>query len=232
MLKVLKDIFIQSRCEICGQVVSRGNFLCHDCKNKLSPVRHGYCFSCGQIYVLKEEPYLCLQCRQNPPSWHRLGFYGLYAGLLRQLLLEFKLAQKLSLGRILAFLFYEAYKMHGLERPDFILPVPMHRKKLRERGFNQSLELAKIFAQKIDVPVIKRGFEKQRHTPAQSTLNRAERLVNLKGSFLISTDVIRNKKILLLDDIMTTGTTLKECTQTLLQGGAKQVQVLFLARAG
>ena len=182
--------------------------------------------------MLKEKPYQCLQCRRDPPSWSGLGFYGLYAGLLKQLVLEYKFAQKLSLGRILAFLFHEAYKMHGLDRPDFILPVPMHRKKLRERGFNQSLELAKIFAQKIDVPVIRQGFEKQRHTPAQSMLNRTERLVNLKRSFLISSDVIRNKKILLLDDIMTTGATLKECSQTLLQGGAKQVQVLFLARAG
>jgi len=231
MLTALKDIFVQSRCDICGQVVSKGKFLCRDCQTKLSPVRYGYCVSCGQVYVLNENPYQCLQCREAPPSWSGLGFYGVYDGLLKQLILEYKFTQKLSLGRVLAFLLYEAYKWHGLDRPDFILSVPMHNKKLRERGFNQSLELAKIFARKIDTPVKRQGFEKQKHTPAQSILNRTERLANLKNSFLIPSDILRNKKILLIDDIMTTGTTLEECTHVLLQGGAKQVQVLFLARA-
>jgi ComF family protein len=232
MLELLKSIFFQSRCDVCGQIVAGSVFLCRDCMAALSPVQKGFCPFCGRVYAEGDAIYGCGQCRQKLPPWTGLGFYGLYAGLLQQLVLEYKFSHRLVLGKVLVFLLYQAYKVHGLEQPDLIVPVPVHWKRLRARGFNHCLELAKLLAPQIGAALVRDALVKIKHTPPQVELTARERKSNLKDSFQVVLNKVQGKKILLVDDVMTTGTTLQECTLALVQGGAKQVQVLFLARAG
>ena len=175
--------------------------------------------------------YICLACRTRPFSWDDMGFYGAYQGLLKELILEFKFKGDLGLGMVLGDLLAMACRMHGLTGNDILVPVPAHEKKLRERGFNQSLELTRILGRSLNIPVSKQALIKKVYTPAQSALARKERLKALKGVFLARRVQVESRRVLLVDDIFTTGSTLEECTRTLLKAGASKVQILFLARS-
>jgi ComF family protein len=139
------------------------------------------------------------------------------------------------------------YKFHGLRRlhtplgkllleiditaMDAIIPVPLGIKGLRERGFNQSLLLAKVISENAKIPLVMDGLMKIRETHPQVGLSAKERARNLKGAFIAKRD-FRGKKLLLVDDVMTTGTTANECAKELFKAGAEDVAALTLARAG
>jgi ComF family protein len=126
-----------------------------------------------------------------------------------------------------------AYSGWGLPPPDLIVPVPLHPRRLRERGFNQSGLLAGEFARRIKAPVSYDALRRKSQTLPQTRLNREERLRNVKGAFEISdAGKVRGRRILLVDDVFTTGTTLSECARTLKRkGGASEVHALTVTRA-
>jgi ComF family protein len=126
-----------------------------------------------------------------------------------------------------------AYSGWGLPPPDLIVPVPLHPRRLRERGFNQSGLLAGEFAHKIKALVSFDALRRKSQTLPQTRLNREERLRNVKGAFEISdAGKVRGRRILLVDDVFTTGTTLSECARTLKRkGGASEVHALTVTRA-
>ncbi|MBI4550369.1 MAG: ComF family protein [Candidatus Omnitrophica bacterium] len=115
---------------------------------------------------------------------------------------------------------------------DSAVPVPLDEKRLRERGFNQSEVLASLLAAGLELPV-RRSLKKIRATPPQSSLNRKKRLENLSGSFSVAEPArVQGKRVLLVDDIYTTGATANECARTLLAAGARSVHCFTLVRAG
>ncbi len=221
------------RCQVCGVVRDLGgdDLLCPSCIRELGFRSGGFCPGCGKIYALENVfPYPCLECQKNPPVWSALGFYASYQGLLRELILDFKFRGDLGLGQILGDLLVRAYKGHALFRPDLLVPVPAHETRLKERGFNQSLELARILGSKSGIKVDFRALTKDVLTQPQTTLEGRERLQALKNTFSADPGRVESRSIMLVDDIFTTGSTLKECTKTLHGAGAYEVQVLFLAR--
>ncbi len=121
----------------------------------------------------------------------------------------------------------------GLPAPDLVVPVPLHLKRLKERGFNQSGLLAGEFARKLGVPVSFDNIIRKNRTEPQTRLNRRERLKNVKGAFELSgAKSVRGRRILLVDDVITTGTTLSECARTLKRkGGASEVHAITVTRA-
>ncbi|MFP4128091.1 MAG: phosphoribosyltransferase family protein [Desulfonatronovibrio sp.] len=223
------------RCCVCSAVIVRpapGIILCPECSEKLRARRGGYCGMCARIYALEDEStYLCYDCRNLPFSWHGIAFFSVYQGLLKDIILRYKFNADLGLGKALGNFLAEAASLHPHEEFDCIVPVPLHYKRLRSRGFNQSLELARILGRRIGLPVLAEALIKTKHTPPQSSMNRKLRLKSLKKVFAVKGSQLENKKILLVDDIMTTGSTLEECTRSLLRAGAAEVRVLFLARA-
>ncbi len=234
LTRVLRREFLGRRCLIFGMVRDKEtgpDTMCPACLEKIKIRRRGFCPGCAKIYTLEEaSPYYCLDCRTRPFPWSGLGFFGPYQDRLRELILCFKFKGDLGLGRVLGGMLVQAGQYHGGVKADMVVPVPMHESKLKMRGFNQSLELARIFSASTGFQLQHRAMVKKRPTAAQSSLNRKDRMKELKGAFEAHAGVVRGQSILLVDDIYTTGSTLEECTRTLIKAGASRVQVLFLAR--
>ena len=152
----------------------------------------------------------------------------MYAFPLDRLLLRFKFHGDLAAGRLLADLFCEQLGDGPL--PQALLPVPLHRARLRERGYDQALELAKSIAKRIDVPLHRKHLRRVRGTARQSELGLAARQRNLRGAFAVAGESLP-RHVALIDDVMTTGATLRECAQTLLRSGVERVDVWVIARA-
>jgi len=234
LTRILRREFLGRRCLVCGVVRDHDmglDTMCPACLEKIKIRRRGFCPGCAKIYTLEQaSPYYCLDCRTRPFPWSGLGFFGPYQDRLRELILCFKFNGDLGLGRVLGNMLVQAGDYHGGIKADMVIPVPMHESKLKKRGFNQSLELARIFSASTGRKLQPRAMAKKKPTAAQSSLNRKERMKELKGAFEADSGVVRGQSILLVDDIYTTGSTLEECTKTLIKAGASRVQVLFLAR--
>ena len=142
-----------------------------------------------------------------------------------------KYEKKKSLTKPLGNLLIEHVKNNGrLERIDFIVPVPLHKKRLREREFNQSALLACLVGRNFNKPVLESNLIRTRLTTPQVELDRKERRRNVKGAFGVKKpEEIKGKSLLLIDDVRTTGATLKECHKVLRQAGAKEIHILTLA---
>jgi len=234
LTRVLRRELLGRRCLVCGVV--RGNdtgsdTMCPLCLEKLKIRRRGFCPGCAKIFTLEEtEPYYCLDCRTRPFPWSGLGFFGPYRDRLRELILLFKFKGDLGLGSVLGSMLVQACIYHGGLQADMVVPVPMHDSKLKKRGFNQSLELARVFSASMGRKLQPRAMVKKKPTAAQSSLKRKDRMKELRGAFEADSGVVRGQSVLLVDDICTTGSTLEECTGTIIKAGASRVQVLFLAR--
>lgn len=192
----------------------------------------GFCPGCGKIFDIEQGIFFCSACLMQTRPWNAFAFYGLYEGFLRDLILAFKFANCLSLRAVLAHHLFYAYRYHlEASSPDLIVPVPLHHKRLAERGFNQSLELAKLLGGKLDCKVSGHALIRIRYTPPQSNLRRRQRLQNIRGAICADKNMVRGQRILLVDDIYTTGTTLEVCADALLEAGCSCVEVIVLARA-
>lgn len=196
-----------------------------------------HCAGCGKALDSHNRLSLCGLCKSairpnpRPPEY---GAYSacLYEGVLKELIHMFKYTGKLSLTKVLSELMIDFVKetpeiMQGIDMMTF---VPLQTRRLSERGFNQSGELAFNIAKALGLP-LKNLLEKTLSTRHQNELSREERLVNLKGAFRIKKGIsVKGLQILLIDDVMTTGATLSECAKVLARNGAKVVRCLTLAR--
>jgi ComF family protein len=178
-----------------------------------------------------EEPIICRNCRNAPPVFEQARSFGWYSEKLRRLILEYKFRRQaqlhVPLGDLLATACRRWYRLQDI---DVVTCVPLHRRRLRARGFDHTLLLARRLARSIDKPC--RNFlKKSRHTPAQSGLDLPQRARNISGSITAGRmKPFQDLNVLLVDDIYTTGATVAECARILLNGGVKKVQVLTLAR--
>jgi competence protein ComFC len=153
--------------------------------------------------------------------------------VVRFIVLQFKYNRQLHLRHPIAEWLREAMNDARLRQRHFhlVIPVPLHRARLRERGFNQAEILAKILAQKINVP-LSRALERVRYTTTQTAFDRVERMENLRGAFRLRKKIgVRGLHVLLVDDILTTGSTLSECARVLREAGTQSVYAVTAARA-
>jgi ComF family protein len=176
------------------------------------------------------EDHLCGNCRLTPPHFERARAVGAYAGSLRSAIRQFKYRGGLMfakhLGQMLAG---HGSRLVTVEALDLIVPVPLHRRKLRQRGYNQSLELARHAGARWGVPVAAEWLVRHRETPKQTALTRQERFRNVLGAFAWRGPVLEDKRVLLIDDVYTSGATANECARVLKMSGAGTVEVLTLA---
>lgn len=227
----------ERRCVLCREpfaseeVGALTEMLCPDCRALLRRRTAGFCPHCGEPFALDEAPLMpCGSCLQTLPPWDSFLFFGLYEGALRELVLSAKFGGSLPalqfLGRIMAELCVEQYA--STAKPHGIVPVPLHRSRLRERGFNQSIELARPVARALGIPLWKEGLVRVAATVPQASLKREQRR-ELRQPFSASPEVL-GRRILLLDDVCTTGATLARAAQCLLEAGAARVDVVVAAR--
>lgn len=222
-----------NRCLLClGSAAGIAECICPACLDDL-PWLGSACRQCA--LPLPSEDMLCGQCQQNPPAFSQVVAPFRYAFPLDSLIPAFKYQHKLTYGRLLARLLQQAivhcYHERQQALPDLILPLPLHRARQAQRGYNQALELARPIARQLAVPLDRRNLTRQRATTAQQGLNAQERRHNLQGAFRCRyPERLLDKHIALVDDVVTTGTTVNEASRTLLAAGAASVSIWCIAR--
>ncbi|GAB6888125.1 hypothetical protein JCM13304A_16230 [Desulfothermus okinawensis JCM 13304] len=165
-----------------------------------------------------------------PRPWDFFSFYGYYRGVLKEIIKEFKYQGDFSLVDILGDLLCQAYAKGDFEfRPDIIVPVPIHKNRLKLRGFNQSLEISRRLSKVIQVPIEKNTLIRIKDTIPQVGLKKSARKKNVRNVFCVLGDV-RGANLILVDDVYTSGATVSECARVLKGSGAKVIGLLVLAR--
>lgn len=222
----------ERRCPVCSSVYRTeqpSSLLCPDCAAALPRRMLGYCPLCGELAAWPLLPLsLCARCLRKPPPWKGLVFHGVYEGLLRSLLIRLKFHDHVLMGHVLGTLLARHPHLSELE-VDVIAPVPLHRKRLASRGYNQSLELARPLAGWLNRPLAPRLLRRARATKPQSGISREERKSNIREAFTGSRDA-RGKHVLLVDDTLTTGATMADAARALLLAGAAGVNIAVVSR--
>lgn len=216
-------------CPLCREALPREGFLCEKCALLLAMWREEpHCRRCGRL--LGTTTGLCRDCQSDPPPFLVARAAAPYDGPFRQGIHRLKFHGEQSLAGPLGKLMGEAVANEPLfEGIQLIVPVPLHPRRLRERGFNQSGLLAEELSRQLNIPV-REVLRKQRDTPDQVGLKREERLMNLAGAFtVVQPAAVQGKYVLLVDDIFTTGSTATHCVQALLSQGAAKVGVVVWA---
>ncbi len=220
-------------CVLCGAPGEAGRDLCAGCADDL-PLIGAHCARCAQPFSISGTGMgrLCGRCQQAPPPFACCTAAFRYEEPLSSLVIDIKFRSKMNVIRLLGELLADALSAAS-ERPDWqppaaIVPVPLHPRRLRTRGYNQALELARVVERRLDIPVNHRCCRRTRATQAQTTLNQRLRLINLRDAFEVIGPLPRHLAI--LDDVVTTGATVSELTQVLQRGGCEQVDIWTLAR--
>ncbi|MEA1962369.1 MAG: ComF family protein [Bacillota bacterium] len=234
MLKFLLDIlFPQETCCLCrkpGRYSSRHPW-CHDCKEKMrslsmsSPV----CKRCGKyIHV---EQVLCTDCKTHPPRFEIARAVGPYEDCFRISTKVLKFMGRKQLAVKMGHMMADKVKEEpGFGYIDMVVPVPISRGSLKQRGFNQAEILARQIAKELKAPMHKHAIIRIKETPSQRELSKEDREKNLLYAFQVKhASKVKEKNVLLVDDVYTTGSTGRECTRVLMDAGAKQVGIITWA---
>ncbi len=222
---------LPATCLLCGQRGAAGIDLCRACSADLPWQKHR-CARCAIALPVASER--CGRCLRHAPAFDAAFTAFRYDWPLDALIARFKFSADLAAGRALAELLGEsldqALAQSALPRPQWIVPVPLHPRRLAERGFNQALELADPLARRLAIPLHLTALVRARATPAQIGLDAKSRRRNLRGAFVASGD-LAGRHLVLVDDVITTSATAEECARVLKRAGAASVQVWALARA-
>lgn len=236
MLKALLDIFFPPLCHICkGHLADAGDIhVCAPCLDKLQFINSPLCTVCGVPFVTEGgADHPCGPCIIHPPPHTAARSALFFEGGVQQLIHHFKYEHNVRLRRPLGLL--TARHLAGFVaevKPDLLLPVPLHRKRLRWRGYNQAVLLGEILAREWGVPLQRDNLRRIRWTEPQTHLAAAERARNVRGAFAVrNRDVLAGKRVILVDDVFTTGSTVEECAATLQRAGVAAVYVVTVARA-
>jgi len=230
-------------CRLCGSPLINISRLpvCEECLAAMGPISECVCSVCGERLAQGQNFYdqgetRCGLCQRAEPIFAKATAYGSYEGGLRELihLLKYEHVRPAAgvLGRMLADAIAD---LDGLYADDVIVvPVPLHRSKFRQRGFNQAEEIAGKALKRLDSPSFKLAanvLERRRETQSQIGLSRRQRRENMRGAFAVARpELIRDREVLVVDDVFTTGTTVSECARVLRRAGASKVFVATVAR--
>jgi ComF family protein len=229
------DLLFPPLCHSCRAFIPNAGriHICTDCLATSRSLDSPFCTVCGVPFRTEGGlDHLCGDCLSKPPAFAAARAAVVYEGAVRELIHRFKYSGRVQARRPLGLLLAErlAGFVHDVA-PDLILPVPLHPKRLRRRGFNQAVLLGELVSREWGVPMARRVIRRVRWTEPQITLAAGDRAANVRGAFAVADpDIVRGKRILLIDDVMTTGSTLSECARMLGKAGAAAVFAAVVAR--
>lgn len=212
------------QCAVCGMP---GYPLCLDCKNEINYITGKICPICGAS--IRQSALRCDDCMKRLPAFDAVRSLAFYGGVIRECIHSLKYENNRSLGKYFAQLLcpiisQEAWLINA------VIPVPLSKERLKERGYNQAAAIAHPLALFLELPFQPYGLEQVRDTRSQVGLSAEERRMNVIGAFKAIPELVHHKNILLIDDVMTTGATLESCAQVLKEAGSEKVYCLTVAR--
>lgn len=237
--KLLLNLF-PSRCLLCQKTVlpqsaNENIEICVKCLSGL-PYNEVSCRQCA-LPLMAEigEDVLCGRCIKKPPAFDYVYSPLRYEDDVIRLVHQLKFSEKITFSRTLGEIMFECWQVAANKKGkedklDCLLPVPLHQSRMRQRGFNQSIELSRVMAKKLELPIAYNMASRVRRTTAQTGLDATQRRRNIKGAF-DGVDKLSAKHVLIIDDVMTTGSTVDELSRLLKKKGVERVGVLCLARA-
>lgn len=223
--KILDEIYPPS-CIECKTAEERW---CIDCQSTVHTLsEHSICPVCG---IPQSLPVICEECSVNPPDFEAARSWGYYEGGLRQAIHSLKYHRNLGIAEVLASRMVETIRTLNWKF-DIIIPVPIGRKRLIERDYNQAAKLAQWISWTTCVKATEKALIRIKETKSQVGLNASQRRENLNGAFYAEGSLVAQKTILLVDDVITTSATVRACSKALINAGATKVFAISAARAG
>lgn len=236
LLNDVSDIIFPPQCLACSEIINpqENRIFCSFCAEKIHFITGSFCPICGVPFP--DSPagiHVCGRCWEKRPYFTRARAVAVFEDVIMNTIHKFKYNRSISTGSGLSsFMADFSFPDFNFSEYSLIVPVPLHIKKLRERGFNQSLVLARGIGKKYCLPVNFSLLKRSKFTLTQTGLNKAEREKNIKGAFVVpDKNKVAGESIILIDDVYTTGATINECTKVLLRAGAQKTAVLTLAHA-
>jgi ComF family protein len=229
-MKYLLSLLFLLECPVCNQILCPTDlYVCPSCQPLILPLSGKLCSRC-QIPL---PPFLNKPCQHNPQKhlfFSRAFSLFAFEGAIQKIIHRIKFEKEHNLLQFFNPWLETLRLMLEKNRYDLIVSVPLHARRKRERGFNQSEMIGRKMSQILNVPQVCGQLIRTRFSSPQSTLSRRHRLTELNGAFQWRGPLLKHRRILLVDDVLTTGTTLNECAKVLRRAGAQRVDVLVLAR--
>lgn len=229
-LKYCQQAFLPPTCILCSSKAKEWD-LCKACEQDIPKIAQ-VCACCAlPLPIHTPVNQLCGKCLQDPPPFNKV--YALFPyqapidNLITKLKFQGNLVYAKVLGELMANYLQAEYKKERL--PECLIPVPLHRKRLRERGFNQAVELARPIVKRLDIPLMLKSCQRVRATIAQINLPAADRRTNLRNAFNV-TSIITAKHVAIIDDVVTTGSTIAELSRSLRAEGVERIDIWCCAR--
>lgn len=227
------DFLLPPRCAACGALTDRHVGVCAQCWAKLTFVTRPFCARCGRPFEFQiPGTSQCAACLRRPPAFDQAFSPLVYGETSRDIILQFKHGDQLGHAALLASLLAPHVALFGYDAP-YLMPVPLHRRRIIHRRFNQAALIAQALAKQVDAQVDVLSLQRTRPTPMQQGLNASQRRRNVQGAFAVAprrSARVRGRFILLIDDVFTTGATVEACAKVLRRAGAAQIGVLTAAR--
>lgn len=237
VLSALAALCFPPLCVTCGDLLLKeppDSPFCETCFRLITLTAGPLCTRCGAPFAAAgASSHLCGECVTRPPAYSRARTVGAFKGPLLEAIHLFKYRKHMPAGELLGTMMARwTYDSLSIADYDRIIPVPLHPAKLKERGFNQSLVLARQIARLFALPVDVSSLKKVTPGHPQVGLGRDQRRKNVRGTFAVTGGrKLKGLNVLLVDDVYTTGSTARECSRVLVEGGARDVAALALARA-
>ncbi len=227
-LKITHNWLLPDTCILCDRMGVAGHDLCDGCAAELPYIG----IACERCAIPLPAPGVCGQCQQSPPSFDAARALFYYREPLDQLIKGLKFGGKLHNARLLGQLMAERWQGSAAMQFDAIVPVPLHPARLRQRGFNQALELARPLAKALELPLLPQLSQRLRDTTPQLGQSAKARRRNLNGAFAVTMpDPASIRRVIVVDDVMTTGSTAELLAKALKQAGVEWVELWLCARA-
>lgn len=226
----LDALLYPPRCRLCGATTAVSDGLCSGCLADLPWLVDG-CPRCARPLPQGCTTVLCGACLKNPPAFDVATAPLRYRAPLDYLIQRLKFSGELALAPLLARRVAERINDRGTALPELLIPVPLHRARLRERGFNQATELARHIGRWLEIPVERNLCRRNRNTPPQSLTPLAARRRNLHGAFRLE-GRLRVRHVAIIDDVLTSGHTASELASVIRRAGARFIEVWVVARSG